>query len=85
MEKELKSLANILRQNGYVKYAGEVDNETKRIKIKVDPLTFAVSQGLLNPQVLSILDEEGHEEDMSEFQELLDELQTDSENPDSDS
>lgn len=70
MIKELDTLARILKKAGYKEHA----NKVMSIKIKVDPLTFAVSQGLLNPSVLSILDEEGHEEDMSDFIELLDEL-----------
>lgn len=79
MKKELNALVNVLKKAGYKEHADKVAS----IKIKVDPLTFAVSQGLLNPSVLSVLHEEGNEEDLSEFKELLEEIQMDTENPES--
>lgn len=77
MKKDLNLLIDILTHRGYTKYANEIRTKQNRIKVRVDPLTFAVSQGLLNPQVLSVFDEEGHEEDLEDFKELLQSLKED--------
>lgn len=77
MKKELDALISFLNQRGYIKQANEIKTKQNRIKVRVDPLTFAVSQGLLNPQVLSVFDEEGHEEDLEDFKELLQSLKED--------
>ena len=79
MKKELDALISFLNQRGYIKQANEVEKSQSSFKVKVDPLTFAVSQGLLNPQVLDILDEEGHEEDLAAFKNLIRELKEENE------
>jgi hypothetical protein len=84
MKDKLRALASILRTAGYDEAAEIVEGEAKKsktMKIKVDPLTLAVSLGLLSPSVLEGLEEEGHSEDLSEFDQLLDEVQMNSENP----
>lgn len=83
MESKLKALASFLRTAGFEDEAEEVEEQarkSKRMSIKVDPLTLAVSLGLINPSVLEGLDELGHEEDLSEFDQLLNDIQTEKEN-----
>ena len=70
MDKKLKKLASILRVAGHDEEAKAVES----FKLKIDPLSAAVSMGFLNPDVLTVFEEEGHEEDLSEFKELIDRI-----------
>jgi hypothetical protein len=53
----------MLKFAGYDESAEQVDKLKKRIKIKTDPLTLAVSLGLINPSVLEILESDKKEDD----------------------
>lgn len=67
MKKEIERLVRFLKSAGYENEAEDIKNKT--FTMKVDPLTFAVSQGLLNPSVLSALYEEESEEAREETEE----------------
>lgn len=71
--KELNTLINILKKAGHEEEAEKVEG----LKIKIDPLSAAVSLGLLHPNVLSVFEEEGHEEDLKDFKDLLKALEKD--------
>ena len=73
MKDNLNTLIRILKKAGHEDEAEKVES----LKIKIDPLSAAVSMGLLNPNVLSVFEEEGHEEDLDDFRELLDSLKKD--------
>ncbi len=77
MDKNIFQLISFLKQAGYEKHASKLERQhsPEKVEFGIDPLSLAVSLGILNPSVLETLKEEGHDEDLKHFRHLLKELE----------
>lgn len=73
--REIIKISNLLDSRSLYREANILDDLLKKIaiEIKVHPLEFAVTLGLLNPEALSVLEESGieGEDDLNELLAVL--------------